>query len=149
MRKLLWRLFLVAVLFAALVPSLAIVSQSIVPLLITLVFGALFLLLELPPTKTSISTLQYLTVRVLLTVILFVVGILFIQSGLSEFSTPYIPSRPLFRIFLEAVRSLFGHTPVAILLVAFGGVCVILGFNYLRTGKVAFSSKTISRVEGE
>ncbi len=141
MRKLLWRLFLVAVILAALVPSLAIISISIVPLLITLVFGALFLLLELLSEKTAISIFQYITVRVLLTVVLFAVGVLFIQSGLSEFSTPYIPSRPLFRIFLEMARSLFGHTFVAMLLIALGGVFLILGFNYLRTGKVTFASK--------
>ena len=146
MRKLLWRIFLVVIIFAALVPSLAVVSQSIVPLLITLFFGAVFLLLELPTAKTGISVLQYLVIRVLLAVFLFAVAILFIQAGLSEFSTPYIPSRPIFRVFLETARSLFGHMPVALFLVASGGVFLILGFNYLRTGKLPFANKATSGV---
>lgn len=142
MKLFLWRIFLVLVILAALVPSLAIVSQTIVPLLITLVFAALFLLLELPSEKAGVPVLQYLAIRVLLAVFLFAAALVFIQAGLSEFSTPYIPSRALLRIFLETARSHAGHMPVALLLFAVGGLFLFWGFNYLRTGKITPAGKT-------
>lgn len=149
MGKLIWRTFLVAVILAALVPSLAVVSKSILPLLITLVFGALFLLLEISPSSPGISAIQYFTVRILLTIILFCVGIFLFYAGLSEFSTPYIPGRYSLRRYLEVARSLLGPTPMAILFFVGGGLFVMLGFRYLRTGKVMFASKANRRVEDE
>lgn len=149
MGKLIWRIFLVAVILATLVPSLAVVSKSVMPLLITLVFGALFLLLEISPSSPGISAIQYLIVRILLTIFLFGGAVFLFHVGLTEFSTPYIPSRYSLRSYLEEARSLLGPTPIAILFFAGGGVFVMFGFRYLRIGKVMFTSNANRKVEDE
>ncbi len=143
MGKITWRIFLVVLILAALIPSLAIISQSIVPLLITLVFGALFLLLELPTnTGTTISALQFVVVRISLTSLMLGIAIFLLYVGASEFYTPYIPSRYSRRIYLEAARTLLGPTGVAALFFASGGLFVVYGFNYFRTGTFKLKRKT-------
>lgn len=147
MGKTIWRLFIVVVIVAALVPSIDVASKTIAPLLFTLIIGSIFLVLELPPTPRVIR-LQHITIRIALALILFGIAALLVRAALLEYSAPYEPSRYSTRMLLETARSIFGTTGIATIFLIGGTLCAIAGVQYLRTGKVDFSFKASRGREG-
>jgi hypothetical protein len=148
MSKFIWRFFVIVLLIAAFIPSIAATKTSFVPLIFISIISILFLILELPSTGV-VAFIQKRALRFIFACAIFFGAFALFQQGISELTTPSTPTRFLSRIIFETLRGLLGPTNMAILFFVLSIFCVIVGVKYLLTGKVIFFGKRLYKVKNE
>jgi hypothetical protein len=130
-----WRALATAITFIVAFLGIAggIKTGNYSPLLMLVPCG-LFWFLELRFTAgTTAHAFQYVTIRVLTSLVVVGAGVYLIYLGISELSEPVSVSR--LRVFAYAVRALVGSEGLAALLFVLGAITVVSGLRIFPRGK--------------
>ena len=146
MSKLLWRCFVVILLVTAFIPSVAVIKQSFIPIIIISAISILFLILELPSKGIAI-TLQKRAIKIIFSAVIFFCAFILFKNGMLEFTNPVMPRSFLFRTLVGILRDFLGAPLTATLFFSLAALCTIVGFTYMRTGKIPFFNRKVSEIE--